>query len=78
MTETAQREAVRELPPSAKLVYWVLKREGELNRRKIVEETMLSDRTTRYALERLKDAGVVEQRYSLSDARVRLYSVADG
>ncbi len=68
-------EAVRDLPPSAKLVAKVLDYNDTLTQSELAEETLLPPRTVRYALSRLEDAGVVESRFSFSDARKRLYSL---
>lgn len=74
--ESADRWAdVRELPPSAKLVAKVLEYNDTLTQSELAEETLLPPRTVRYALSRLEDAGVVDSRFSFSDARKRLYSL---
>jgi len=70
------REALRELPPSAKLVAKVLEYEDTLTQAELAEETLLPPRTVRYALSRLEDVGVVDARFSFSDARKRLYTLA--
>jgi len=67
--------AVRDLPPSAKLVAKVLDYNDTLTQSELAEETLLPPRTVRYALSRLEDADVVESRFSFSDARKRLYSL---
>ncbi|WP_380674608.1 MarR family transcriptional regulator [Salinigranum sp. GCM10025319] len=72
-SETDRWEAVRDLPPSAKLVAKVLDYEETLTQKGIAEETLLPARTVRYALTRLEDAGVVSSRFSFSDARKRVY-----
>jgi len=64
-----------DLPPSAKLVYKVLEYDGPLTQKGIVEESMLSARTVRYALERLEDVGVVEEDVYFADARQNLYEI---
>lgn len=69
------REALRALPPSAKLVFKVLEYNDALTQSQLAEETLLPARTVRYALTRLEDVGVVESRFSFSDARKRLYSL---
>ncbi|WP_331236358.1 MarR family transcriptional regulator [Natronorarus salvus] len=69
-------EAVRELPPSAKLVAKVLEYQETLTQSQLAEETLLPPRTVRYALNRLEEVGVVESRFSFSDARKRLYSLS--
>ncbi|MEM4781551.1 MAG: helix-turn-helix domain-containing protein [Halalkalicoccus sp.] len=68
-------EAVRELPPSAKLVAKVLEYNETLTQSQLAEETLLPPRTVRYALNRLEEEGVVESRFSFSDARKRLYTL---
>jgi len=67
--------AVRDLPPSAKLVAKVLEYNDTLTQSELAEETLLPPRTVRYALSRLEDADVVDSRFSFSDARKRLYSL---
>lgn len=69
-------EAVRELPPSAKLVAKVLEYNDTLTQSQLAEETLLPARTVRYALSRLEEEGVVESRFSFSDARKRLYTLS--
>jgi len=66
---------LEDLPPSAKLVYKVLEYDGPLTQKRIVEETMLSARTVRYALERLEDRGVVDEDIYFADARQSLYKL---
>jgi len=68
-------EHLEDLPPSAKLVFKVLEYDGPLTQKRIVEETMLSARTVRYALERLQDIGVVQEDVYFADARQSLYSL---
>ncbi|MFB6094032.1 MAG: winged helix-turn-helix domain-containing protein [Halanaeroarchaeum sp.] len=67
------RERLRELPPSAKLVAKVLESEDPLSQGQLAEESLLPDRTVRYALNRLTDAGLVDSRYSFRDARKQVY-----
>jgi len=68
-------EAVKELPPSAKLVAKVLEYNDTLTQSEIAEETLLPPRTVRYALSRLEEVDVVDSRFSFADARKRLYSL---
>lgn len=64
------------LPPSAKLVYFVLQeRLEEAPLAEIVDESMLQPRTARYALNRLADADLINERPNPSDARQRLYTL---
>ena len=67
------RERLRELPPSAKLVAKVLETDEPLSQGRLAEESLLPDRTVRYALNRLDEAGLVESRYSFHDARKQVY-----
>ena len=69
-------EDLAELPPSAKLVYKVLQYKGPLTQKGIVEESMLSARTVRYALERLAEVGAVTEDVYFADARQNLYELA--
>ncbi|MES3517765.1 MAG: helix-turn-helix domain-containing protein, partial [Natronomonas sp.] len=63
------RESLRELPPSAKLVAKVLEGDAPLSQGQLAEESLLPDRTVRYALNRLEDEELVDSRYSFHDAR---------
>jgi len=76
MTES-DGEGITDLPPSAKLVYKVLEYDGPLTQKGIVEESMLSARTVRYALERLDEVGVVEEDVYFADARQNLYELSE-
>jgi len=74
MAET-EEEGIEDLPPSAKLVYKVLEYKGPLTQKGIVEESMLSARTVRYALERLEEVDVVSEDVYFADARQNLYEL---
>ncbi|KAB1189075.1 MULTISPECIES: helix-turn-helix domain-containing protein [Haloferax] len=84
-TEAVEREsepqtedrwaAVRDMPPSAKLVAKILDYEDTLTQSEIAEESLLPPRTVRYALSRLEEEGAVDSRFSFSDARKRLYTL---
>ena len=71
------RERLRELPPSAKLVAKVLEDEPPLPQGRLAEESLLPDRTVRYALNRLEEAGLIDARYSFRDARKQVYYLVD-
>jgi DNA-binding MarR family transcriptional regulator len=73
---TDRWDRVREMPPSAKLVAKVLDYNDTLTQSQLAEETLLPPRTVRYALTRLEDADVVDSRFSFTDARKRLYTLA--
>ena len=72
-----RREAVADLPPSAKLVFVVLENHERLTQAALAEETLLPQRTVRYALEELREAGVLREELNIMDARQRFYSLAD-
>ncbi|CAI48852.1 NP_1176A family transcription regulator [Natronomonas pharaonis DSM 2160] len=69
-------EAVAELPPSAKLVAKVLEYNDRLTQSQLAEETMLPPRTVRYGLNRLEEVDAVDSRFSFTDARKRVYTLA--
>jgi len=70
---TTTDELVQDLPPSAKLVLKVLEYNGGLTQKQIVENSRLSQRTVRDALDRLQDADIVEKDIYIPDARQNLY-----
>ena len=67
------RDTLRELPPSAKLVAKVLEDTKPLSQGQLAEESLLPDRTVRYALNRLEEAELIDSRYSFEDARKQVY-----
>ncbi|MFB6270530.1 MAG: ArsR family transcriptional regulator [Halobacterium sp.] len=69
----ADSDELAELPPSAKLVYKVLEYDAPLTQSQLRERTRLSKRTTRHGVSLLKDAGLVEERVYIPDARKRIY-----
>ncbi|WP_256287958.1 MarR family transcriptional regulator [Halobellus inordinatus] len=73
LSEAEYRDRLRELPPSAKLVAKVLEGDAPLSQGQLAEESLLPDRTVRYALNRLEDADLVGSRYSFKDARKQVY-----
>lgn len=57
-----------DLPPSCKLVWYVLDTTADpLTRAEIIEETRLYDTTADYALDRLVDEGLVEKERVVED-----------
>jgi len=73
LSETEFRDRLRELPPSAKLVAKVLETDQPLSQGQLVDESLLPDRTVRYALNRLEESELVGSRYSFKDARKQVY-----
>jgi DNA-binding MarR family transcriptional regulator len=70
-------DRLRELPPSAKLVAKVLEIDAPLSQSQLAEESLLPDRTVRYALNRLEEENLVISRYSFHDARKQVYSLTE-
>ncbi|PSP98940.1 ArsR family transcriptional regulator [Halobacteriales archaeon QS_4_70_19] len=77
LTDPEFRERLRELPPSAKLVAKVLEDSSPLSQGQLAEESLLPDRTVRYALNRLEEEDLVRSRYSFHDARKQVYFLAE-
>ncbi|MCU4926233.1 ArsR family transcriptional regulator [Halobacteria archaeon AArc-dxtr1] len=75
--EETDGEEIEDLPPSAKLVFKVLEYDGPLTQKQIVQESMLSARTVRYALERLEGIGIVDEDIYFADARQSLYRIEE-
>lgn len=73
LSEDEYRDRLRDLPPSAKLVAKVLEADSPLSQGQLAEESLLPDRTVRYALNRLEDVGLIGSRYSFRDARKQVY-----
>lgn len=67
------RDTLRDLPPSAKLVATVLEGASPLSQGQLADESLLPDRTVRYALNRLEEEELVGSRYSFNDARKQVY-----
>ncbi|PSQ50536.1 ArsR family transcriptional regulator [Halobacteriales archaeon SW_7_65_23] len=76
LSESEFRERLRELPPSAKLVVKVLETDGPLPQGELAEESLLPDRTVRYALNRLDEEELIESRRSITDPRKQVYTLA--
>lgn len=73
LSDAEYRDRLSELPPSAKLVSKVLETESPLSQGQLADESLLPDRTVRYALNRLEDEELVNSRYSFQDARKQVY-----
>jgi DNA-binding MarR family transcriptional regulator len=74
---TSTTEQLSELPPSAKLVFYVPKHQSPLTQKEICDEALLADRTVRYALKRLDENELIEAQISFSDSRQQLYSPSE-
>ncbi|MFX0168704.1 MAG: MarR family transcriptional regulator [Candidatus Hodarchaeota archaeon] len=60
-------------PPSASKIIRVIKNQGPLTSKEIVQNTQLAPRTVRYALKRLVAEGVVARVPNLTDLRQTLF-----
>ncbi len=79
-SETAEVQDVytrklERLSPSVKLVFKVLEYRGLLTQKELAAESYLPPRTVRYALNRLKKEGMLEERLYSRDGRQSLYGV---
>ncbi|RQW80239.1 MAG: MarR family transcriptional regulator [Methanothrix sp.] len=63
------------MPPSAKLVIKVLESGSLMTQKEIINKTYLPARTVRYALNRLKEENLLQQRFYFQDARQSLYGL---
>lgn len=63
------------LSPSVKLIFKILEYKGLMTQKELVVESYLPPRTVRYALDKLKKEGVLEERLYYKDARQSLYAV---
>jgi DNA-binding MarR family transcriptional regulator len=63
------------LPPSAKLVAKVIEHEGAMDANEISESARLHPSTTRDALKRLAEEGVVDVRVDSEDGRKLVYTI---
>ncbi|NJD78788.1 MAG: winged helix-turn-helix domain-containing protein [Candidatus Methanoperedens sp.] len=61
--------------PSMKLILNILENRGPLTQKEIAIVTRLPARTVRYALSRLKDEDILEEREYFQDARQCLYQL---
>lgn len=68
-------DAIRDLPPSAKLVAKTLEYNDRLTQSQLAEETLLPQRTVRSTLSRLEDANVISSEICFVDARKQVYEL---
>ncbi len=61
--------------PSMKLILNILENLGPLTQKEITRATRLPTRTVRYALSRLKEEEILEEREYFQDARQCLYQI---
>jgi DNA-binding transcriptional ArsR family regulator len=69
------RRSFLSLPPSAKFLYVLLKRERRMSRQDLISTTYMPPRTVNYALSRLKDLGLVREEEHAEDGRMAVYAL---
>ncbi|MFW9951484.1 MAG: winged helix-turn-helix transcriptional regulator [Candidatus Thorarchaeota archaeon] len=63
----------KRIPPSAKIVLNLLRKNSPLSANAILKESKLAPRTVRYALKKLLEANIIQKLYNLDDMRKYLY-----
>ncbi len=76
-TVGSDAERIENLPPSAKLVYTILKSNRQMTQKDLIRETYRPPRTVRYALSRLKRENILVERLHITDARQSLYGLRE-
>ncbi len=71
------RRSFLSLPPSAKFLYVLLKRERRMSRQDLITTTYLPPRTVNYGLSRLKDLGLVKEEGHAEDGRMTVYELTE-
>jgi predicted transcriptional regulator len=56
-----EERKVMKLPPSAKFIMYLLKLKGPMNRKRIIRETLMPDRTVGFALKLLLEEGFIKK-----------------
>lgn len=74
-TSAILSSGIKNLPPSAKLIYKILSYEGDLTQKELISATNLPERTVRYALNLLLKKELIMQHPYLNDARQTVYGV---
>jgi transcriptional antiterminator len=72
---TPNHEILRNLPPSAQLVYQKLQERDFINSRQLISETRYSPRTIRYALNQLINVHLIKRIHDIKDARRCYYTI---
>ncbi len=65
----------KKIPPSARVVYDLLKKDGPLTAKDILRQCNLAPRTVRYALKKLLDARMIKRLPNLNDMRQNIYQL---
>ena len=70
---TFARRSFLALPPSAKLVYVLLRHRQRMSRQDLISETFLPPRTVNYGLSRPKKLGLISEEQDSEDRRMTTY-----
>lgn len=68
-------DRLKEMPASAKLVYKILMHEGNMTQKELINDSLLPERTVRYALDKLIKANLITSQPHFTDARQTVYGV---
>ena len=68
-------DRLKDLPASAKLLYKILQHEGSMTQKEIINNSLLPERTVRYALNILLKKGLITNQPHFKDARQTVYGV---
>ncbi len=63
------------LSPSSKFVLYILKQNGPLKQKIILEKTLLSKRTVSYCLKKLLEENFIKKYTDTKDKRVKVYEI---
>jgi DNA-binding MarR family transcriptional regulator len=63
------------LPPSSKRIISILQEDGEMTHKELVNRSHLAPRTVRYALKKLKENKLVQEKFNFRDARQIIYQL---
>ncbi len=64
--------------PSTKFVLKILQMNGRMTQREIIFETTLPPRTVKYAIKKLRERNIVQEKLSLNDMRSKYYIYFNG
>jgi DNA-binding MarR family transcriptional regulator len=63
------------LPPSSKRIMNLLEEDGEMTHKELVNKSHLAPRTVRYALKKLKENKLIQEKFNFRDARQIIYQL---
>ena len=63
------------LPPSSKRIMNILEEDGQMTHKELVTRSHLAPRTVRYALKKLKENKLIQEKFNFRDARQIIYQL---